>query len=209
MTNYSKKKRNNDYFMRNRYETVGKWNIPLIKKQNIDTENVTLIAFSDIKKEMLLLDKLYGIHFFIDDYRFNVIYTNPSKSFQKLSRFGYVLTPDYSLYADMPLAIQLKNVFKNRWCGAYWQERGLIVIPTVSWGLSQTYDFCFDGIESGSTVAISTVGCFKTQLNFLRGYDKMLEKINPKSIICYGKTFPEMQGNIIEVPYFRKEMEVA
>jgi len=39
--------------------------------------------------------------------------------------------------------------------------------------------------------------------------EKMLEKINPKAIICYGKTFSEMEGNIIETPYFRNKKEVA
>ena len=29
-------------------------------------------------------------------------------------------------------------------------------IPTISWGLENTFDFCFNGIEKGSTVAVST-----------------------------------------------------
>jgi len=209
MTKTSKTMRNNDLFMRNKYQTVGKFNIPLVKTQNIDLNSIQLIGYSDIKKPMTLLDKIYGIHFFIDDYRFEVIYKNPHYYLDKLSRFGYVLTPDYSLYADMSKAIQIHNVFKNRWCGAYWQEHGLTVIPTISWGLATTYDFCFDGVEYGSIIAISTVGCRRAKLNFMRGYEKMLEKINPKAIICYGKTFSEMEGNIIETPYFRNKKEVA
>ena len=209
MRKTSKAMRNDDLFMRNKYLSVGKYNIPLVKKQNIDTENIQLIAYYDIKKPMLLLDKIYGVHFFVDDYKFDVIYINPPHYLNKLSRFGYVLTPDYSLYADMPRAVQIHNLFRNRWCGAYWQEHGLIVIPTISWGLAPTFEFCFDGVEYGSIVAISTVGCRRAKINFMRGYDKMLEKINPEAIICYGKTFSEMEGNIIEVPYFRNVKEVA
>ncbi len=209
MTKTSKTMRNNDLFLRNKYQTVGKFGIPLVKTQNINLENIQLIAYSDIKKPMMLLDKTYGIHFFIDDYRFDVVYGNPQYYISKLSRFGYVLTPDYSLYADMPKAVQIHNVFRNRYCGADWQEKGLTVIPTISWGLAPTYDFCFDGVENGSIVAISTVGCLRARINFMRGYDKMLEKINPKAIICYGKIFSEMEGNIIEVPYFRNVKEVA
>lgn len=205
----SKNMRNDDLFMRNKYHLVGKFNIPLIKKQNINITNIQLISYSDINKIMPLIDKLYGVHFFIDDYRMNVLYLNPQRYLNKLSRFGYVLTPDYSLYADMPQAIQIHNIFRNRWCGAYWQEHGLVVIPTISWGLSPTYDFCFDGIEYGSIVAISTVGCRRAKINFMRGYDKMLEKINPEVIICYGKTFSEMRGNIIQVPYYSNKMEIA
>ena len=209
MSKTSRTMRNDDFFMRNKYQTVGNFNLPLVKKQNINLNNIQLMAYSDIKKPMALLDKIYGIHFFIDDYRFDVVYGNPPYYINKLSRFGYVLTPDYSLYAEMPKAMQIHNVFRNRWCGAYWQEHGLTVIPTISWGLATTYDFCFDGVENGSIVAISTVGCRRARLNFMRGYEKMLEKIKPKAIICYGKIFSEMKGNIIEVPYFRNVKEVA
>ena len=209
MAKTSKNMRNNDLFMRKKYLLVGEYNIPLVKKQDINTENIQLIAYPDIKKIMPLLDKIYGVHFFVDDYRFEVVYMNPPYYLNKLSRFGYILTPDYSLYADMPKAVQIHNVFRNRWCGAYWQEQGLTVIPTISWGLAPTYDFCFDGVENGSIVAISTVGCRRARINFMRGYYKMLEKINPKAIICYGKIFSEMEGKIIEVPYFRNVKEVA
>lgn len=209
MTKTSKSMRNDDLFMRNKYQTVGNFNIPLVKTQNINLNSIQLIAYPDINKIMPLLDKLHGVHFFVDDYRMDKMYAQPKDYLNKLSRFGYVLTPDYSLYAEMPKAMQIHNVFRNRWCGAYWQEHGLTVIPTISWGLATTYDFCFDGVENGSIVAISTVGCRRARINFMRGYNKMLEKIKPKAIICYGKIFSEMKGNIIEVPYFRNVMEVA
>ena len=47
----------------------------------------------------------------------------------------------------MNLWRQLESVAKNRWVGAYWQSKGLTVIPTISWGLSQSFDFCFDDME--------------------------------------------------------------
>ena len=36
---------------------------------------------------------------------------------------------------------------------------------------------------------------------FLRGYNAMLERIEPIAIICFATPFPEMQGNIIHVDY--------
>ncbi|MDE6470643.1 MAG: DUF4417 domain-containing protein [Eubacterium sp.] len=30
------------------------------------------------------------------------------------------------------------------------------VIPTISWGLENTFDYCFNGIEKESTVTVST-----------------------------------------------------
>lgn len=35
----------------------------------------------------------------------------------------------------------------------------------------------------------------------------MLEKFNPQAIICYGKPFEEMQGNIIYVPFAHTRKE--
>ena len=75
---------------------------------------------------------------------------------EKLSRYRAVLSPDFSMYLEMAPVMQLYNVFRNRWCGAYWASKGIRVIPTVNWGDESTFDFCFEGIEKGSVVAVST-----------------------------------------------------
>ena len=101
----------------------------------------------------------------------------------------------------MNLWRQLESAAKNRWCGAYWQSKGLTVIPTVSWSTPRSYEFCFDGIEKESIVAIGMIGCKNSKFNFLRGYNAMLDKISPTAIICFGSPFEEMCGNIISVDY--------
>jgi hypothetical protein len=35
----------------------------------------------------------------------------------------------------------------------------------------------------------------------MRGYNAMLEKLNPSKIICLGTPFEEMKGNIISIDY--------
>ena len=35
----------------------------------------------------------------------------------------------------------------------------------------------------------------------MKGYNAMLEKIEPSAIICLGEPFPEMEGNLITVDY--------
>lgn len=101
----------------------------------------------------------------------------------------------------MPLMLQMYSAFKNRWCGAYWQSLGLRVIPTISWSDERSFDFCFEGIEEGSIVAISTHGNHRAKEEFMLGYNKMLQKIKPCAIICYGKPFKEMKGNLLVFPY--------
>ena len=75
--------------------------------------------------------------------------------------------------------------------------------------ISLFFDFCFEGIEKGSTVAVSTYMATehdnrKNQKNwFMAGYNEMLRRIEPERIICYNTPFPEMEGNIIHVDYER------
>lgn len=199
MTN--KEMRENPLFMRNSFPSVGKWGIPLIEKQEISSDDIMLVACSDTRANDNEVNKRKGVHFFVDDYRFSGIYNNPERSLKRYSQYDFLLTPDFSTYVDMDLWRQLESVAKNRWIGAYWQSKGLIVIPTISWGDARSYEFCFDGVKQGSIVAIGMIGCKHTKAAFLRGYDAMLEKINPSKIICFGAPFTEMRGNIITVDY--------
>ncbi len=137
----------------------------------------------------------------MDDYRFESIYRQPEKSLARYSQYAFLLTPDFSTYADMDLWRQLESVAKNRWVGAYWQSKGLTVIPTVSWSDARSFEFCFDGIEKGSIVAVGMIGSKHSKLGFMRGYHAMLEKAEPSEIICFGDPFPDMEGKIIPVDY--------
>lgn len=197
----SKKMRDNPLFMRNNFETMGKWGLPLIKKQEISFDDIMLVACSDTRANDKEENKSKGVHFFVDDYRFQGIYDNPERTLTRYSQYSFLLSPDFSTYTDMDLWRQLESVAKNRWVGAYWQSKGLTVIPTISWGFSQSYEFCFDGVEKGSTVAVGMIGCKQSKLNFMRGYNEMLRRIEPEKIICFGDPFAEMQGNIIAVDY--------
>ena len=197
----SKSMRDNPLFMRNNFDSVGKWGIPLIKKQELTADDIMLVACSDTRKNDNEANKKKGVHFFVDDYRFNGVYDNPERTFERYAQYAFLLSPDFSTYADMDLWRQLESVAKNRWVGAYWQSKGLTVIPTISWGLSQSYEFCFDGVEKGSTVAVGMVGCKQSGYNFMRGYNEMLKRLEPEKIICFGRPFDEMQGNIITVDY--------
>ena len=101
----------------------------------------------------------------------------------------------------MDLWRQLESVAKNRWVGAFWQSKGKIVIPTISWSDARSFEFCFEGVEKGTIVAIGMIGCKQSKFNFMRGYNQMLKRIQPSKIICFGTPFPEMQGNVIAIDY--------
>ncbi|MBP5698157.1 MAG: DUF4417 domain-containing protein [Alphaproteobacteria bacterium] len=199
--------RNDKKFLRNNYEMSGLWEIPHIRRQEIDLSNIKLLACSHTRLNEDEQHRQYGVHFYVDDPKFSGIYNYPERTLQKYAQYRFLLTPDFSLYSEMPMWLQIANVAKNRWCGAYWQDNGLTVIPTISWSSSQSYGFCFDGIEQNTIVSVGMIGCKGNKLGFLRGYDKMMEKLNPQAIICYGKPFEEMQGNIIYVPFAHTRKE--
>lgn len=190
--------------VRNEFKGVGKYGIPLIKRQNIDLDKIELLAFTKTKHNDEE-NQNKTIHFFTYDWNFQSVYEKPEESLEKLDQYYALLTPEFSTYKDMPLARQIDSVFKNRWCGAFWQKQGMIVIPTISWGSIPCLEFCFDGIEKGSVVAVSTYTREDNRDDFMLGYNKMLEIIEPSAIICYGTPFPEMKGKIKAIDPFNKE----
>jgi len=132
-----------------------------------------------------------AVHFFLDDYRFETVWNRPVKALEALAPYQMVLTPDFSLYRDWPLMLQLWNTYRNRWCGRFWQEHGFTVIPTVSWSTAASYDFCFLGLPRRSVVAVSTVGVdLKTPLEyqlFTDGFKEMVQRLEPLLVLAYGR----------------------
>lgn len=204
----SKQMRVDPLFMRNEFPVSGKYGFPLIKKQRINLEQVSLIACSDTRSNESEENKKRGVHFFVDDFRFTGIYTSPDRSLKKYSQYSFLLSPDYSTYADMNPWRQIESIAHNRWVGAYCQSKGLTVIPTISLSTPSSYEYCFDAIEKGSIVAIGMIGCKKSKEAFLSGYREMLKKIEPEAVICFGTPFPEMTGNLIKVDYLESRRRI-
>ncbi len=198
------KRKKKQKLVRNEFEKSGKYGMPLIKKQSIDLNQIELLNYLKTKPNDIE-NKNKTIHFFTYDWNFESVYEKPEMALEKLDQYYALLTPEFSTYKDMPLARQIDSVFKNRWCGAFWQKQGMLVIPTISWGSYGCFEFCFDGVEEGSVVAVSTYTREDNKKGFMEGYEIMMEKIKPSAIICYGDPFDEMKGNIKSVDPFNKE----
>lgn len=132
-----------------------------------------------------------AVHFFLDDYRFETVWNRPVKALIALAPYQTVLTPDFSLYRDWPLTLQLWNTYRNRWCGRFWQEAGYRVIATVSWSTAVSYEFCFLGVPQRSVVAVSVVGVnvadpLAYQL-FMDGFREMVKRLAPIVVLGYGR----------------------
>lgn len=131
-----------------------------------------------------------AVHFFLDDYRFETVWSKPERALSRVQRVGMALTPDFSLWREMPLSMQLWQVYRARWCGAWMQHHGVAVIPTISWSTKASYKFCFEGLAGSPVVAVSTVGTTgeETKALFFEGLDAMFGYIAPRVILCYGSS---------------------
>lgn len=152
-----------------------------------------------------------GVHFFLDDYQFERVWRRPDLYVRMLARFWCVLTPDFSLYRDMPLAMQLYNVFRSRLIGAFWQRHGLRVIPTLQWSTPESFDFVFDGLPERSTVAVSTVGVLTDPVAtalWRLGMSEALERLRPNLVLLYGLPMPDFDWRGTEwIRYENKTIE--
>lgn len=145
-----------------------------------------------------------GIHFFIDDYQFERMWNNPLDYVDILSEYDCVLTPDFSLYMDMPMAMKIWNVYRSRLVGQILGDRGIKVIPTLTWAEPSTFQFCFDGIKPGGTVAVSTIGIVKNKVAkeiWSKGMEEAIKKINPQNILIYG-TIPDFDFGKINIKHY-------
>lgn len=213
-------KRNNESLRRNTFKTdqlisigqyAGKFEMPCIYPKRYSLRGTFFFTrFNEsFGYEFLQCAKNSILHFYVDDYQFERCWANPNNYIDHLKKFKYVISPDFSLYADLPKAHQIWNCYRNRLLAAFWQARGVKIIPNVSWGDESSFAWCFDGIPQNSVVAISTVGTRSNKKAFLRGYRRMLKVLKPTQIIVYGKIYPEMkEKNLLNYEPGRKLWEV-
>ncbi len=185
--------------------TAGKYQMPIIQKEIIETPKKQPIGFNYV---LSTNEKDRAVHMFLDDYQIERLWGSPEQYVDKLMEFDCIFTPDFSLYSDMPIAMQIWNTYRSRLVGQIMQDYGIKVVPTVSWGLPETFDFCFDGIEEGSICVVSTIGVKKDEEAtkiWRDGMDEMIKRIKPYAIWCYGgKVDYDYKG--IPVTYFDNDV---
>ncbi|MGN0056462.1 MAG: DUF4417 domain-containing protein [Atopobiaceae bacterium] len=156
---------------------------------SVDANPKRLIGFNYAKSIDAKSKRGNGCHFFIDDYQFERCWSQPERTIEYLRGFSCVLTPDFSLYMDMPEPMMRWNRYRSQALGHWWQEQGLTVVPTLSWAGPKSYAYCFDGIPGGGTVAVSTVGVKRDSDAMTVWADGMREamgRLAPSKVLLYG-----------------------
>lgn len=129
------------------------------------------------------------VMFYEHDVKFECMWNEPKRYIERLKKFNGVISPDFSLYRNMPLVMQMWNTYKSRALAVWLQDNGIEVIPNVRFNDERTYEFCFDGIERFKTIAVSTHGCIKSRTDreyFKKGLAETIVRLSPKTIVVYG-----------------------
>jgi hypothetical protein len=182
---------------------TGKFGIPALEP--CDFQPSMLAAWHDPHGRARAAQDAGAIHFFLDDYRFERVWSKPEAALDRVIEVGAALTPDFSIWRDMPLAAQIWQTYRARWVGAYWQYNGIEVIPTVSWGAPETYEFCFEGLPEKSTLAVSSVGVRDGAAKrlFHMGLDELIRQTKPERLLVYGKLgIEDAPVSVSEYPTF-------
>lgn len=189
------------------FSGVGKYNIPVIYPETRYPCG-EFIPMNYAQTEKNPANKI--IHCFVDDYQFVRWWNTPDRYIPRLKQFAGVCAPDFSLYTDMPIAMQIYNHYRKHWLAVYWQLHGITVYPTIAWSDEKSYEWCFDGEPVGGIVAVSSTGTQKNKESrrlFLRGHEEMMKRLDPTFIIFYGKVPEECDWNVIWVEAHYKSIQ--
>lgn len=156
-----------------------------------------VISFS---KAISCKDSDQWVHFYEDDFLFERLWKNPRKYLSILKRYRGVILPDFSLYRDMPLVMQLWNIYRSRAIGTWLQHEGVAVIPNIRFGDARTYKLSCQGISKKSVIAVGTHGSIKNKQDrdiLIQGIIEVVSYLEPIAIVIYG-TVPEVLSSLAE-----------
>ena len=169
----------------------GKEEIPRITTSNLLPEKVISFSKAINRKEY---DS--WIHFYEHDSVFECFWRNPQRYLPIIKQYKGIISPDYSLYYDMPLNMQVWNTYRGKALACWLQENGVEVIPNVRWGDERSFTtvelpekFAFLGVPKNSIVSIGTYGCIMSRENkeyFRKGLSAMLDELSPEVVLVNG-----------------------
>jgi len=190
-----------NFFMIENLKLIGEMELPYIPMYDGPIPEKIVNVLRNIKNS-----NQYFVHHYLYDYSFdgrNGIWYGCQEDSKRINSFinkykkyKGIISPDFSVYVDLPVAAQIWNIYRDRVTCMWLRKQGLKVIFNVRWGDYRTYDIVFYGIEKHSTVAVGSHGLIKHPENrqiFLDGFIQMIKRIEPSCIIVYGPCLNEMR----------------
>ena len=161
------------------------WGIPETAPFTDDLSGIEWVSFWDKSKCLASVTGDWsntGIHFFIEDFQFKSVWEKPDKYLDLFRKCRAVVTPDFSVYTDMPKAQQLWNHFRRQWCAKYWQDNGVNIVSCVTWDLLNPQPWSFYGIPKGTHIARSWVNKNGMKQERLNGFLRLIDELEPRGI---------------------------
>ena len=145
-----------------------------------------------IKKDLEFKHDAF-VCWYLDDYKFDGprgIWHDYNFALKVLCHFEGAITPDFSTYQDFPEPLKIYNTYRMRAFGYWLGVNGIPVINNVRWGTSESFQYCFDGVEKNSIIAIGTCGGSPRKhidrKRFEVGLAELVNRLQPHTIVIYG-----------------------
>ena len=166
---------------------VGRYGFPLLARETyIPTTPVLPFNYMLSAKN----NDSYWYHCFVDDSQFNRLYKNFWNYVKILRRIRGIISVDFSMYREYDDDTLIENCRKKRCVDYALQVANVPMIPTAGFAGESSWEWCFDGLPSYSTVAVTT-NCLgrdpEAHRLFVGGIDAMVNKIHPTALIVCGK----------------------
>lgn len=188
---------------------VGPYDIP--KLEPCSQVPNTLIAFSEARA-LHTPDPDAWVHFYEDDYRFISMWRTPAKYLRQLRGFAGVISPDFSIYRNMPIAQQIGHTYQNQLLGARMQTDGFRVIANIRLSGRGSIPYAIAGAPRHSTIALGLNGCTRDKYNRRHVIEEVriiCDELAPQNLVVYGSAaygvldYPHEMG--IPVHVFRPD----
>lgn len=179
---------------------VGPYEIPKIHPCTGVPNN--LISFSE-SNALRKPDPDTWVHFYEDDYRFIRLWNDPERYFRRLARFAGVVSPDFSVYRNMPVAQKIEHTYRNQLLGARMQADGINVLANIRLSGRESITYALAGAPRHSTIALGLNGCVKDQANRRHVVEEIrivCDELAPAHLVVYGSAayhvldYPREQG---------------
>jgi len=169
-------------------EVAGTAQMPVLTSSLITQRVQNMQAFTKPAAPDLRASTL--LHGFVADHKLRRLVRDPGRYLTLAAEHLAVVTPDLSIRDGMPPHERFHSAWLNRAVGAFFQSRGLQVIPSVRWSTETDLEVMLDGLPCQSAVVLSVqsmVRDFRALQTLSRGIPILLERLAPKQVFLYGQ----------------------
>ena len=192
---------------------TAKHKVPMLRSAEVELASARLVAYDKRRQSADAADTI--VHFYISDERFKRTLEDPTGCADDLAKFRAVIGPDFSPYSTHQAELRYSSIWYAKAVTAYWQYRGLRVMPNVRWTSHGDIFVVVDGLPSGSTLSVSTLGVTKSKEQislFRRGLEQLVTSAEPKRLIVHGRDRGELFDTVRDktsLTFFQTQIDAA